>query len=224
VTDQQAPSGRIAADLHAHAARGKRRALGAPVTRVGNMAEQRAADKRTRIVEEAARLVYEQGFARTSLADIARESGVPLGNLYYYFKTKEAIGEALVEKMAAAHDALRARWDAELTPRARIEAFIQTALDGRAEVARRGCSLGSLCSELHKEPGPLAERAATLFEAFLKWLETQFRLLGTGADSRDLAFHLVATLQGASLLANTFHNTRQFTRECNRLSEWVRAL
>ena len=182
------------------------------------------ADKRARIVDTAARLVHENGFHRTSLADIAQASGVPLGNLYYYFKTKEAIGDALIEKRSAALAALRAKWDAELEPRARVEAFIQATIDGRDIVARSGCSIGTLCAELHKDPSPLAERAGALLHGFLHWLEAQFRLLGKGAESRDLAFHLVAALQGASLLANTFHDTRSVTRECNRLKAWVRSL
>jgi AcrR family transcriptional regulator len=182
------------------------------------------ADKRTRIVDTAVRLVHEQGFAQTSLADIARESGVPLGNLYYYFKTKDAIGEVLVERMSVAAAAARATWEAELEPRERIVAFVQATIDARESVARSGCQVGSLCAELHKAPGPLAEHAAKLFEDFLEWLAAQFRLLGKGAESRDLAFHLVSAVQGASLLANTFHSTRQITRECNRLIEWVRAL
>ena len=181
-------------------------------------------DKRTRIIETAARLVHEQGFGRTSLADIARESGVPLGNLYYYFKTKDAIGEALVERMSAAADEARAMWEAQFEPRERVLAFIQATIDRRETVARSGCDVGSLCSELHKEPSPLAEHVAGVFAAFLKWLEAQFRLMGKGAESRELAFHLVSAVQGASLLANTFHDTRQVTRECNRLKEWVRAL
>jgi TetR/AcrR family transcriptional regulator, transcriptional repressor for nem operon len=180
-------------------------------------------DKRTRIVDTAARLVHEHGFTRTSLADIAADSGVPLGNLYYYFKTKDAIGEALVEEKSVEASAARATWE-ELEPRDRIVAFIQATLDNRATVARSGCPVGSLCSELHKEPGPLAERAASLFEDFLVWLEEQFRLIGKGAESRDLAFHLVSAVQGASLLAHTFHDTRRLQRECNRLKEWVRAL
>jgi len=188
------------------------------------MAAQVPVDKRTRIVDTAARLVHEQGFARTSLADIARESRVPLGNLYYYFKTKDAIGEALVEQKAAEHVAIRAAWDAEYEPRERIVAFVQATLESRDVVAQSGCPVGALCAELHKDPGPLAERATTVFDGFLKWLEAQFRLLGRGAESRDLAFHLLSALQGASLLANTFHDTRQLTRECNRLREWVRSL
>jgi TetR/AcrR family transcriptional regulator, transcriptional repressor for nem operon len=189
-----------------------------------DMAAQAPVDKRTRVVDTAVRLVHEHGFTRTSLADIARESGVPLGNLYYYFKTKDAIGEALVEKIAVETATARATWEAELKPRERILAFIQATLDGRELVARIGCRVGGLCSELHKEPGPLAERAASLFDGFLKWLEAQFRLLGKGAESRDLAFHLVSAVQGASLLANSFHDTRQITRECNRLKDWVRSL
>ena len=60
------------------------------------MTANAATDKRTRLIETAAKLTHEHGFNRTSLADIAEESGVPLGNVYYYFKTKEALGEALV--------------------------------------------------------------------------------------------------------------------------------
>lgn len=175
-------------------------------------------------MDTAAKLVHEQGFARTSLADIARESGMLLGSVYYYFKTKDAIGAALIEKMAAEHAAVRDVWDRELGPRERIEAFIQTTIETRDSLARNGCRVGSLCAELHKEGGPLAERATQLFDDFLKWIEAQFRLLGKGAESRDLAFHLVSALQGASLLASSFHSTRQLTRESNRLKEWVRSL
>jgi AcrR family transcriptional regulator len=54
-------------------------------------------DKRSRLVSAAVGLAYQNGFGATSLADIAREAEVPLGNVYYYFKTKDEIGEAIVE-------------------------------------------------------------------------------------------------------------------------------
>ena len=61
-------------------------------------------DKRTRLIEAAAKLVYERGFANTALSDIAREAEVPLGNIYYYFKTKAEIGEAIVAQQLAAFE------------------------------------------------------------------------------------------------------------------------
>src|SRR5258708_4700142 len=54
-------------------------------------------DKRSRLVSAAVSLAYQNGFGATSLADIAREAEVPLGNVYYYFKTKDDIGDAIVE-------------------------------------------------------------------------------------------------------------------------------
>jgi AcrR family transcriptional regulator len=49
-------------------------------------------DKRTRLIETAMKLAYRNGFRETSLADIAQAAHVPVGNVYYYFKTKEELG------------------------------------------------------------------------------------------------------------------------------------
>src|SRR5919197_5061390 len=111
------------------------------------MAKTQALDKRRRLVEAAMKLSYEQGYSRTTLADIAGEADVPLGNVYYYFKTKEAIGEALVEQRLADYRALRERWEEHPDPRNRLAAFVQMTLDKRRDLARSGCPIGSLCSE-----------------------------------------------------------------------------
>jgi AcrR family transcriptional regulator len=99
-------------------------------------------DKRTRLVDTAAKLVHEQGFNRTTLADISRESGVPLGNVYYYFRTKEAIGEALIDKLAEVQASGREAWEVSPDPRRRLEAFIQEWMGNRESLARFGCPMG----------------------------------------------------------------------------------
>jgi AcrR family transcriptional regulator len=53
-------------------------------------------DKRTRLIETATKLAYGRGFRETSLADIAEAARVPVGNVYYYFKTKDELAEAVV--------------------------------------------------------------------------------------------------------------------------------
>ena len=84
-----------------------------------------------------------------------------------------------------------------------------------------GCPIGSLCQELHKEGGPLAEGAAGMFAAILTWLAEQFRLLGKKNESSGLALHLLCALQGASLLTHTFKDTKLIVRETTRLKQWV---
>jgi TetR/AcrR family transcriptional regulator, transcriptional repressor for nem operon len=69
----------------------------------------RKTDKRVRLVDAAKALIHRQGFNLTTLADIAQEADVPLGNVYYYFKTKEAIGEAVITNRGRElHEALQA--------------------------------------------------------------------------------------------------------------------
>jgi TetR/AcrR family transcriptional repressor of nem operon len=53
-------------------------------------------DCRTRLLQAAEKAAYLYGFGSTSIADIAKEASVPLGNVYYYFKNKDEIGGALL--------------------------------------------------------------------------------------------------------------------------------
>ena len=46
----------------------------------------RISDKRERLISAADTLIHRQGFYRTTLAHIAEEAKVPLGNVYYYFQ------------------------------------------------------------------------------------------------------------------------------------------
>ena len=181
-------------------------------------------DKRTRLIEAAAKLVYEKGFANTALSDIAKEAEVPLGNIYYYFKTKADIGDAVIAQQLAAFESQRLSWERAETPKARLRAFIQMTIDNRDMLAEGGCPVGSLCAELHKGGGILAESASRPFAALLAWIELQFEALGKHEEKRALALHLLAALQGVSLLANNFHDPDMVILEGDHLKAWIRDL
>src|ERR1700720_3052314 len=107
-------------------------------------------DKRSRLVSAAVGLAYQNGFGATSLADIAREAEVPLGNVYYYFKTKDEIGEAIVALRLAQLSAQRQRWNEAGSPRDRLCACVQDVFENKDFLAECGCAVGTFCSELHK--------------------------------------------------------------------------
>jgi AcrR family transcriptional regulator len=92
-------------------------------------------DKRSRLLNAAVDLAYQNGFGTTSLADIAREAEVPLGNVYYYFKTKDEIGEAIVELRLAELSAQRQRWDEAGSPKDRLCACVQGVLENKEFLA-----------------------------------------------------------------------------------------
>jgi TetR/AcrR family transcriptional regulator, transcriptional repressor for nem operon len=113
-------------------------------------------DKRSRLVSAAVGLAYQNGFGATSLADIAREAEVPLGNVYYYFKTKDDIGDAVVELRLAQLSAQRQRWNEAGSPKDRLCACVQGVFENKDFLAQRGCAVGTFCSELHKAGGSVA--------------------------------------------------------------------
>src|SRR5580704_12100356 len=102
-----------------------------------------SADKRAELVTAATALLHEQGFHRTTLADVASLASVPLGNVYYYFKTKEALAEAVI---AAHEQALRERfasWDAAHgAPRERLRQLVRAPLDTSDQIIQFGCPHG----------------------------------------------------------------------------------
>ena len=57
---------------------------------------EKIADHRARLLEAAEKSTYRFGFGNTAIADIAKQARIPLGNVYYYFKTKDEIGNAIV--------------------------------------------------------------------------------------------------------------------------------
>jgi AcrR family transcriptional regulator len=181
-------------------------------------------DKRTRLIETATKLAYGRGFRETSLADIAEAARVPVGNVYYYFKTKEELAEAVVERRLEDFRAARAEWDRLSSPKERLLAFVESVHRNREQLARGGCPLGGLCAELHKEGGALAKKSAALFTEPLLWLEEQFRAVGHEKDSRELAVQLFSAFQGMAAVALGTNDREVVVMETKRLKAWIGTL
>ena len=182
------------------------------------------AGHRARLVEAAEKTTYRYGFGNTAIADIAKEARFPLGNVYYYFKTKDEIGGAIVSLRVSRFRRLLEEFDKADSPQERLCAFVQTKIKNREALARHGCPVGTLCSELRKLGGAAADKSTVLFADALAWMEKQFRALGQGARSRSLAVHLLSATQGVSILAHTFQDPGLIDLEAARLEAWIRAL
>jgi len=184
----------------------------------------RKTDKRIRLIEAAKVLIHQQGFNLTTLADIAQEADVPLGNVYYYFKTKEAIGIAVIERRAGEWSELLANWSQETDPLARLQSWMNQGLVDIEVIARYGCPIGGLCQELGKQGGPLADLAAKLLHDVLQWTEQQFREMGVTEKAADLSLHLVSSMQGIYLMTHTFKDPKLAIRQTKMMQEWIEGL
>lgn len=184
----------------------------------------RKTDKRVRLIEAAKVLIHQQGFNLTTLADIAQEADVPLGNVYYYFKTKEAIGIAVIEKRAAEWSERLASWSEISDPLVRLMTLIKYGLESIEVTARFGCPIGGLCQELGKQGGSLSDLAAKLLHDVLQWSEEQFRALGLEEKAPGLALNLISSIQGMFLLTHTFKDPKLAQRQSEELRAWLESL
>lgn len=62
------------------------------------MARALSEEKRTLILQQSKELFARDGFATTSVADVARACNLPVGSIYTYFTNKEEIVRAIVEE------------------------------------------------------------------------------------------------------------------------------
>jgi len=171
----------------------------------------RGAATRDQILDAAARLIHLQGYHSTSLDDVLRQSGVGKGNFYYYFKSKEELCYAIIDRL------VRGFLERTLEPAfgdpnrdavEQIHGFLDRVLENvRQRNCVGGCPLGNLASELSDVHEGFRKRLA---EIFVQWRATLARTLRQGQASGRLsadcnpegaAHFLVASLEGAILMS-----------------------
>ena len=177
---------------------------------------------RQKIVEAANRLFYHKGYNRTSFSDVVEAAGVPRGNIYYYFKSKDDILRASIAfRLERIENMLRTWSETYRTPVERLHRFLEILPGSADALAHYGCPMGSLNVELGKEQADLQAEARALFEAFEGWLADQFSELGYAGRARELAQRLLAFGQGIATVTQVYHNTQFLNRETRRLEKWI---
>jgi len=89
--------------------------------------EEHRVARREQIINAARSCVIQQGFHKTTMADVIRESGLSAGAVYGYFKSKEEIVAAIADSALSSVDQLFEgilAQEAPLTPAAALEAVL----------------------------------------------------------------------------------------------------
>jgi TetR/AcrR family transcriptional repressor of nem operon len=168
---------------------------------------------RARIIDAAARLIYERGVAGTTLDDVRAAADVSGSQLYHYFADKDDLVQAVISRQA---DVIVGNQEqADLATNEGLRAWRDMVIAAaRSGDARGGCPLGSLGSQL-AETDP--EARALVAAGFGRWsaaIAVGLRALHAagplpaGIDPDDLAVTLLAALQGGLLLAQVERDTR----------------
>jgi TetR/AcrR family transcriptional regulator, transcriptional repressor for nem operon len=171
----------------------------------------KAAATRDQILDAAARLIHLRGYHGTSLDDVLRESGVGKGNFYYYFRSKEDLGFAIIDRVVERfleRTLEPAFVDPTADPLDQVRAFLDRLLEAqRQRNCVGGCPMGNLACELSDVHEGFRQRLADIFERWRVMLATTLERgresgrLRADLDAASAAGFVVAALEGAILMA-----------------------
>ena len=119
-------------------------------------------EARRKILAAAHGLFYRNGFRGTSMDDVAKAAGMSKANLFHYYPTKDALGIAVFEHVAAdMKNKLASQFTRRTDPiRAVARMFDEAARLLRQNGCSGGCFFGNLAQELSDHNEPIRVRLA----------------------------------------------------------------
>ncbi len=106
---------------------------------------------REEIIRKGAELIHARGFNATGLKQVLEAALVPKGSFYFYFKSKEDFGLAVIEYFRDSIETTAGRFleDDGTPPLSRLSRFFDGYLDiFRKMNFSRGCPIGNLMQEM----------------------------------------------------------------------------
>jgi TetR/AcrR family transcriptional repressor of nem operon len=179
-----------------------------------------AQDMRQHIIDVARLLMTNKGYTAVGLAEVLSTAGVPKGSFYYYFKSKEEFGRALLEEYFSEYlgrvDALMARPG---TGAERLLAYFNywtqtqgTDLpEGKCLVVKLGAEVCDLSEDMR---GVLEAGTAKIIDRITACVEMGVAdgSIHSEGDHEGFAESLYQLWLGASLLVKVSKSTESFDR------------
>jgi TetR/AcrR family transcriptional repressor of nem operon len=186
-----------------------------------------------RLLEAAQRLMLAKGYEATSVEEICQAAGVTKGSFFHYFECKEDLGKAALDAFVSSRfQAMQqAAFLKKTDPLQRVYGYV----DFLVEMMKRpdvptGCLLGNLSQELSDTRPEIRTQCAKYFdlwsEAFKRDLDkAKARYASEAAfDTRSLAEHLIAVIEGSLILSKTKQDKRVVEKNLSHYKQYLKSL
>jgi TetR/AcrR family transcriptional regulator, transcriptional repressor for nem operon len=188
---------------------------------------------REHLLRAAFREVYRYGFQSAGIDTILAATNVTKGALYYHFKSKEALGYAIIEEVVA--KLTRDRWMLPLE-RSKDKDAIDTliaivrAIPHQPRDVKGGCPLVNLTQEMSQLDEQFRKRLEKIFHAWQEGIAMTLRRgQSQGTVRSDLvpeeaASFLIAMVEGHEVLAKNAQDAKVWNVGIKNIVRWLRSL
>ena len=189
-------------------------------------AQQR--DIRAELIRSGLEHLTEIGFTASGLDKILKNVGVPKGSFYFYFKSKEAFGHAVLDSYANyfANKLDSCLLDSSVPPLQRIRNFVDDARHGIARHQfKRGCLVGNLGQEVDLLPDSFRPLLIAIFQSWQQRIAACLREaqlageLASAADCDALAEFFWIGWEGAVSRSRLEQSTQPLDRYAERFMQ-----
>ncbi|MDQ4624303.1 TetR/AcrR family transcriptional regulator [Janthinobacterium lividum] len=172
------------------------------------MSKKSSADMRQHLIDIAKALMAEKGYTAVGLAELVAAAGVPKGSFYYYFKSKEEFGQALLDDYFTTYlQAVDALLAGPGNARERLLAYFDYWRETQASSAPEGkclvVKLGAEVCDLSVDMGAVLQHGTgAILDRLTQCVEAGHLdgSVATATSARVLAESLYQLWLGASLM------------------------
>ncbi|MEH2291313.1 TetR/AcrR family transcriptional regulator [Nostoc sp.] len=186
-------------------------------------------ETKTRILQQAAELFNQQGYAGSSMSDIMRVTGLQKGGIYNHFQSKDdlalqAFDFAIARIKQHTRFALRSKHHAVERLQTIIEVFSSFAEN---PPIKGGCPLLNTAVESDDAHPALRERAQ---QAMNSWLHLICQIIEKGIEkgeirpevsADEIATIIIATLEGGIMISKLYGDSIHIHRVINHLTQYL---
>ncbi|GAA4147913.1 TetR/AcrR family transcriptional regulator [Actinomadura keratinilytica] len=174
------------------------------------MTQRQELSHKERLLRHGMMLFYAQGFHGTTVDAILESAKVPKGSFYHHFGSKEAFGQAVLDRYRQFQEALLAAWEARegLTTGEKLGGYFTEMIDiFVGSDYQRACLAGKFSTEVSASSAGFRERIGHDLDAWRDRIAALLRRGQEAGDVRadrsadDLANAILSLIQGAFVIA-----------------------
>jgi len=179
------------------------------LTRTRRLAEP-PSPTQERLLDAAETLMLAKGFVATTVDEVCESAGVTKGGFFHYFKSKEELGKAVLDRFCNVRLKLmqESASQKKREPLERVYGWVDFAINmSKSPLAKNGCLLGNFAQELSDTNPRMRSLCAQRFAEWTDLLRQDLdeakakHLPKSRLDTGSLAEHFIAVIEGALILA-----------------------
>lgn len=186
---------------------------------------------REKLLDAAMYLFWERGYHATGMADLLERAGARSGSLYHFFKSKEAMLEAVLDRYLESLDAMivQPAFERRRDPLERIFAILAGYRRSILETGfRYGCPLGRLALEIDPSQRRPRKKIAANFDAWCGAIE---RCLADAADRlpkglkrKEVSRFVLTVMEGGVMQSRVAASIEPFDASVQQLRQYFNLL